>query len=51
MEKWFNVDPDKGSGLFELAIIVFLVIAVSMLVLRARSRRAAARIRNRDERA
>ncbi|HVS41512.1 MAG TPA: hypothetical protein VMU20_04525 [Candidatus Dormibacteraeota bacterium] len=38
MERIFHVDPDGGNGLFELAILVFLVVAVTMLVLRVRGR-------------
>lgn len=38
VERIFHVDPDAGSGLFEVAILVFLVVAVTMLALRVRGR-------------
>jgi hypothetical protein len=48
IERIFHVDPDRGSGLFEIAILVFLVVAVSMLVMRVRGRvaRRAGRVRD-----
>ena len=47
MERIFHVDPDGGNGLFELAILVFLVVAVTMAVMRVRGRVA---LGNRSER-
>ena len=38
VERIFHVDPDGGSGVFELAIVVFLVLAVTMLAMRVRGR-------------
>jgi hypothetical protein len=49
IERIVHVDPDRGSGLFEIAILVFLVIAVSMLVLRVRGRAARRAARARDD--
>ena len=49
IERIVHVDPDRGSGLFEIAILVFLVIAVSMLVLRVRGRAARGAARARDD--
>jgi hypothetical protein len=46
VEQIFHLDPDHGNGMFELAILVLLVLAISMIVHRFRGRagrRAAAR--------
>ena len=51
IERIFHVDPDRGSGLFEIAILVFLVIAVSMLVMRVRGRVSRSSGRARDDEA
>jgi hypothetical protein len=39
-EQIFHVDPDHGNGMFELAILLFLVIAISMTIVRFRGRAA-----------
>lgn len=50
MERIFHVDPDGGNGLFELAILVFLAVAVAMIAMRVRGRvsRRAGRTRDRE---
>ena len=52
MERILHVDPDGGNGMFELAILVFLVVAVAMIALRIRGpigRRTAARVKKDGE--
>jgi hypothetical protein len=39
-EQIFHLDPDHGSGTFELAVLLLLVIAISMTVARFRGRAA-----------
>ncbi len=51
VERIFHVDPDRGSGLFEIAILVFLVIAVAMIVLRVRGRASRRSGSTRDDQA
>lgn len=50
LEQIFHLDPDHGNGMFEFAILVLLVLAISMIVHRFRGR-VARRAAARDDRA